>query len=370
MNRKMSVLVAAMALLAALSTGACRDAAKAEPPAAPPEASKARAVRLVAPEKVVVTGEILLTGNLKSEQAAMLSVAVPGTLLKVHVKRGQRVAKGEALATLDDDAARATVAQADAGVKAAEAQLAMADDALVRVAAVHKDRGVTDQQLRQAEAQRAAAAAGVAAARAQAQQAEVHLRHHTLKAPWAGAILKVPDGTGMPVAPGVPLFLLEDTATLILETTATQAEAAALRDGATVAVTVPATGATTADATLRLVVPMVDPMTNRVPIEIAVPNADGRFLPHAFARARIATAGREGWKVPLASLVQREGAFSAWVAGADGRARAVAVQVLRQGTDEAVVDAGADGWPVGARAIATPPAGIVDGMVVAGEAGR
>ncbi len=359
-----------MIVAATLALAACRDAAPSDLKAAPQEPVKAPAARLVAPEKVTVRGEVLVTGTLRADQTAMLSMSVPGTLQKVHVSRGQAVEKGDLLATLDDQVARATLAQAQAGVKAAEAQLAIADDALARVTAVHKEQGVTDQQFRQTEAQRGAAAAGVAAAKAVAEQAEVNLRYQSLKAPWAGVILKVPDGTGMPVAPGFPLFLLEATATLVLDTSATQAEASAMRQGATATVTVPATGALATDATVRHVVPMVDPMTNRVPIEIAVPNPEGRFLPHAFARARIAAAPREGWKVPIASLVQREGAFACWAAGTDGRARTVPVQVLTQETSWAVVVPGTEGWPDGAGIVAAPPPGIVEGMVLAGEAGR
>ena len=72
---------------------------------------------------------------------------------------------------------------------------------------------------------------------------------------------------------------------LVLRTSVTQEEAAELRPGTPARVTVPATGARTGEARVAVIVPAVDPATNRVPVEIEVPNADGRFLANAFARA-------------------------------------------------------------------------------------
>jgi multidrug efflux pump subunit AcrA (membrane-fusion protein) len=117
---------------------------------------------------------------------------------------------------------------------------------------------------------------------------------------------------------------------------------------------------------VRLVLPSVDPSTGRVPVEVAVPNADGRLLAHAFARAGFLTGKpRDAWKVPSAALVQREGALAVWGADADGKARAVPVRILAQAADGAVVDPGAGGWPAGVRVVAAPPLGISEGVRVA-----
>jgi multidrug efflux pump subunit AcrA (membrane-fusion protein) len=126
------------------------------------------------------------------------------------------------------------------------------------------------------------------------------------------------------------------------------------------------TGARAPGATIRLVLPSVDPGTGRVPVEVSVPNADGRLLPHAFARASFpAGAERDAWKVPTASLVQKDGAVAVWVAGSDGRARTLPVKLLDQSAGDALVDPGPGGWPGALRAVAAPPLGIADGTIVA-----
>jgi len=350
-------------VLAPLATG-CRETARAgTPPPPAPSAPRARETTS-APEKVRYAPRISATGTLKPLQLAMLSPSIPGTIERIVVKRAQEVQEGAVLMTLESAAARATLAQAQAGLMAAEAQDRMAQDGLARVTAIKKgEGGVTDMQVAQVQGQRDQAAAGLAAAKAQLQQAEVHLRNHTLRAPFAGMVTKVPDGIGSVVGPGAPLVMLQVNRTLVLETSLTQAEATEVAVGAKVVVSVPATGARTEDAVVRAVVPMVDPGTGRVPVEITVPNTDGRFLAFAFARVEIGGGGeREALKLASGALVQKEGGFSVWVVGPEGKASLRPVKLLGQDGDRALVVAPAD-WPAGSRVIDAPTA-------VQSEAGR
>jgi RND family efflux transporter MFP subunit len=297
-------------------------------------------------------------------------MSVPGTLLRVAVKRGQEVKEGTLLAALDDGAAAAAVRQAEAAVAAGKAQLALAEDAFARVTRIREQDGASEAQAFQVRAQRDLAAAQLAAAEAQLAQAKVAHDHHFLRAPFAGVVTLVPDGVGITVSPGVPLVTVVSTRQLVVETSLTQEEAAELRAGVKVAVIVPASGARTAEATLSVVVPAVDAATNRVPVEVAVPNPDGRFLPNAFARAELPRgAERAAFKVPAAALVQRSASYSVWVAGDDGRARVLPVRLLAEDGDAAVVLPEGGTWPAGLKVIEDPPLGIADGSAVA-EAGR
>lgn len=367
----------AFTLGAALAACGRPPAAPAAPhaPAAPPVGQAAAreasaAARLVEPEPVRHAAHVVATGTLKARQSATLAMSVPGTLASVAVRRGQEVRQGALLASLDDGVAAAAVRQGEAGVAAARAQLALAEDALGRVARIRSAEGASEAQLVQARAQRDLAAAQLAQAEAQLEQARVNLAHHHLRAPFPGVVTSVPDGTGIALAPGVPVVTLVGTRTLVLETSLTQEEAAELRPGARVQVAVPATGARSAEATVSAVVPAVDAATNRVPVEIAVPNGDGRFLPNASARAELPRgAERAAFRIPAAALVQREGGHAAWVAGGDGRARALPVRLLAEERDAAIVAPEGGGWPAGLRVIAAPPLGIAEGTVVA-EAGR
>jgi multidrug efflux pump subunit AcrA (membrane-fusion protein) len=162
---------------------------------------------------------------------------------------------------------------------------------------------------------------------------------------------------------------IEGTKTLVLDTSVTLDDAATLRVGQPVTVVVAESGVRAPGATIRLVLPSVDAGTGRVPVEVAIPNPQGLLLPHAFARATFpAGAERDLWRVPVAALVQRDGAVAIWTAGPDGRARPLPVKVLDQSAGDALVDPGAGGWPAGLRVVAAPPLGISEGTAVAESA--
>jgi RND family efflux transporter MFP subunit len=314
-------------------------------------------VRRSAPVAVRFSPRIVATGKLKPARAAQLAFAVGGTLERVAVERGQSVARGALLATLDAAGARASLAQAEGGVAAARAQLKLAADALARASAIYAQQGISQAQLVQAEAQRDLASAQLRAAEAQREQAQVHLERHVLKAPFAGVITKAPEGTGAAVGAAVPLFGLEATNPLVLESSLTQQEALSVRAGASATVTVPAT-AEAAGAVVRAVVSSVDPATDRVPVELSVNNAGGRLLPHAFARAELGRGlERDALRVPGAALGQQDASPCVWIAEGEGAPRPFPVRVLALEGEAALIDPGPGGWPAGALALERPPSG-------------
>jgi RND family efflux transporter MFP subunit len=365
MNRTTTALAAAF-LLVSCGRKEAPGASDARSPASPAPTSPST-VRLVDPEKVRFSPRVEATGVLRAREASSLAFPIAGTLRSVPARRGQVVAEGVPLALLDSDVVRAAVAQAEAGLAAAQAQARLAQDAFERSQRLRAQESISESQFVQAEAQRDLAKAQARAAEAAVRQAQVNLEKHTLKAPFPGVITRVPDGTGIAVAAGQTLVSIEGTKVLVLDTSLTQDDAATLRAGQPVAVVVAETGARAPGATIRLVLPSVDPGTGRVPVEVAIPNPDGRLLPHAFARVTFpAGPERDLWKVPVAALVQRDGAVAVWAAGADGRALPVPVKVVDQSAGDALVDPGAGGWPAGLRVIAAPPLGISEGSAVAG----
>ncbi|HTP29172.1 MAG TPA: efflux RND transporter periplasmic adaptor subunit [Anaeromyxobacteraceae bacterium] len=371
MRHALRMMFASLAFF--IGTSACRPAGGGVAASQAVPATLQAALRLATPEHVRHEPEVIATGTLRPRWQAQLGFAVSGTLERILVKRGQAVLEGAPLLRLDGAAARAQLAQAEAAVNGANAQLAQAKDGLARIEAIYKQGGVADAEMVQGRLRRNSARAQLIAAEAQREQARVNVGDHELRAPFAGVVTKIPDGTGLSVSAGVPLVVLESMRQLVLETSLTQEEATTIRPGIRAEVSVGATGARTLDATVAVVVPSVDTETSRVPVEISVPNANGRFLPHAFARARLpAGEMRDALRVPAAAVIQREGSFALWIIGADKRARSVPVRVLAQEAEHAIVDVGAADLPAAVHVIAMPPLGLVEGQALAqgGEESR
>ncbi|CAM4168181.1 efflux RND transporter periplasmic adaptor subunit [Corallococcus sp. ZKHCc1 1396] len=333
---------AAVGVAAALALTACDKADASAPPAADKAAGKAATDKAVTPVKVVTPrGEQAsaseeVTGTLFPAQGLKVGFEVGGRLESVRAQKGQAVKKGDVLAQLNPEIADAQVAGAEAAVAAAEAGAAMAKDAADRSEKLSAGGGISEQQHRGATSTAAQAQAQVLAAKAQLSQARAARRRHDLRAPFTGTLIESPDQTGATVAPGTALFTLEQLDTLVFRTTVPESSRALLKPGVKVRVVSLGGGAATDDAVVRTILPSADPATRRVPVEIAVPNADGRFVAHTLARAMLKLGElREAQVLPMTALSSSNGDHVLVVD--DGALRRVDVQVLERRDREVVV---------------------------------
>jgi RND family efflux transporter MFP subunit len=243
------------------------------------------------PERVkVVQGQaatwlpsVELDGSLAAEQSASVGFKVPGKIGSLKVKVGDQVRAGALLATLDANEAGAQAAATAAQVRAAEAQLALAQDSERRTQAMVQSGSFAEASGVQVSQQRALALAQLDAAKAQASLSRASLGNHTLVAPFAGTVTKVPDGIGEVVSPGAALFEIVNTKRLKLSTTVSEHDANLLLVGAPVTLELETGKAT---GRISAVLGTVDPQTRRVPVEAAFDNP-GFLRAGAFVQARV-----------------------------------------------------------------------------------
>jgi RND family efflux transporter MFP subunit len=252
-----------------------------------PEAAKMTrpAVQLAAARAVRSTPREEITGSLAPAKGLQLGFEVGGRLAKVLVQRGGQVAQGQVVAQLDTEVVSAQVQQAEAALRAAEAQAAMARDTAERQGKLQAGGSVSEWQSKTSDAQARAAEAQVAVAKAALAQARAARSRHTLRAPFAATVIEAPDQIGATVGPGMTLFTLEQVDTLTLKIAVPEASRGALRVGARLHVEAVGGKAATDEAVIRAVIPSADANTRRIPVEIAVPNRDHRFVAHTLARA-------------------------------------------------------------------------------------
>ena len=124
-----------------------------------------------------------LTGALQPAKALQMGFEVGGRLARIAVRKGQPVAEGQIVASLDTELADAQVMQAEAAVKAAEAQASIAADNASRQTELQRQGSVSDFQQKSSSSTAATAAAQLQAAKAQLAQARAARRKHDLRAP-------------------------------------------------------------------------------------------------------------------------------------------------------------------------------------------
>ena len=193
-------------ILTAFSLAACGED---QPSAAP-----AQAVRVATVPATVDTGyqaESSYTGRVEARLDSQLGFEIGGLLADVAVDEGSVVSKGAALARLDTARLDAQRAEARAAVDQVRAELDLATATLARTEEAFAYKGVSQQALDESRQQVAAleAAAGVAAARLD--RIEVDIAKATLRAPFAGTVVRRVSDPGAVMGPGQTLIALQST---------------------------------------------------------------------------------------------------------------------------------------------------------------
>jgi membrane fusion protein (multidrug efflux system) len=167
--------------LLAFALAACeKEEQKAAPP--PPVVKVAEAVMRDVPINVEAIGQT--RGNTEIE----ISARVEGFLETMDFKEGSFVKKGQRLYTIDSRPFKASVAQAQAGLAEAKAELVRKHQDVERFKPLVEKNAVSRQEFETAVAQEKAQESAVAAAAAAAQKAGIELGYTTVIAPDEGLI--------------------------------------------------------------------------------------------------------------------------------------------------------------------------------------
>lgn len=241
-------------------------------------------VRVTAPVSQAWQPRVQFDGTLAASQAAGLGFKAGGRISAVRVKVGDQVKAGALLATLDTTESGAQLRAAEAQVRAAQAQLAVAQDEERRTTQMVTSGSVAEAAGVQTTQRAALAAAQLDSATAQVGLVRATLANHSLIAPFAGTVTKVPDGIGAVVAPGAVQFELVDTRLLRLKSTVSEYDANLLQPGAKIQIETPIG---TVEGEISAVLSSVDASTRRVPVEAVVKNDDNKLRAGSFVQASV-----------------------------------------------------------------------------------
>jgi len=287
-------------------------------------------VRLVTAKPVQSSATEVVTGQLGPSKLLPLGFEVGGRLAVSKVARGEQVKAGQLLGSLDTEIIDAQVAQAEAGLAAAEAGAALAQDVAGRNEKLKAEGSVSDVQSRQTETQAKAAAAQVAQAKAGLAQARAGQRRHHLKALFSGTIIDAPDNVGGMVGPGTPVYILMQLDPLVLKATISEKFRGQVKAGQKVRVESVGSDAAVDDAIVKVVLPSADPQTRRVPVEVLVPNADGRFVANTLAKLTLSVGGEQSAVIIPATALGMMGGAHVFVVDDAGTLKRVKVTVLER----------------------------------------
>ncbi len=358
-----SVVAAALALVVSDSAtgqgGDARTTAAEAPTSKAPATRPALTVTLAQATAIDWPVTLAANGNIAAWQEAVIGAEVQGLrIAEVRASVGDRVRKGQVLATFAPETIQVERAQSAAAIAEAEAQLAQAAADAARARTLADSGALSAQQINQFLTAEKTAQARLAAARAQAQAAELRLAQTRLVAPDDGVISARAATVGAVVSPGVELFRLIRQGRLEWRAEVTAAELARIAPGQRVRVSLP-DGSEVAGK-VRMLAPTVDPQTRNALVYVDLersPNARAGL----FARGVFELGRASAVTVPQSAIVLRDGFSCVFRADPAGRVTQVKVETGRRVGDRVEI---VSGVKAGDSVVATGAAFLADGDTV------
>ena len=205
------------------------------------------------------------SGTVEEENGSFLSFAVGGTVSRVLVDEGDRVGKGQLIATLDTE-------QLTHNHTSAQAALAQAEDTYRRMEELHGKGSLPE--IKWVEAQTA-----LQRARASEQMARKQLADCRLYAPFSGVISKKFAEKGQNVGAGTQIAKLVAVGRMKVKISVPESEMAQISVGQKADVTIEAIGGASMQATVTEKGVAADPLSRSYDVKLSLPKADRKLLP-------------------------------------------------------------------------------------------
>lgn len=269
-------------------------------------------------------------GVVEAMRQTVIAAQVPGAVVQLDAKVGDRVTAGQVLLRIDARAADQNTAASEAQVQAARALLDVAGKDFERQKQLFQKNYISQAALERAESEFKSTQAQVAAQLAQAGAARTQSGFHVVRAPFAGVVAEVPVSLGDMAMPGRALLTLYDPAALRVTAAVPQTVASRLAAGQLPRVELPGLPAQWVAPQRVQVLPTVDPGTHTVQLRADLPPGQAGVAPGMFARLWLpvpvsgATSGTSALSVSAASIVRRAEMTGLYVLDPNGK------PVLRQ----------------------------------------
>lgn len=243
-------------------------------------------------------------GTVAARTVAQIAPKIPGRILEITVRAGDRVKQGQVLARLDERETRSRLGQARAALAAAEAQAGRARADARRIQNLYDKEAATRQALDAALAAARTAEAQVREARDAIREAESSQTETVLRAPFDGAIVERRLEPGDMALPGSPILVLQESQRLRIESAVPAQCAGLVEIGDELKVRI-ANPERELDAVVDEIQPAADPKTRTVLVKARLPE-DSAVQPGAFGWLYQACGQDEVLLLPV-SAVSRVG---------------------------------------------------------------
>jgi len=277
-------------------------------------------------------------GSIVPSQEFRVTSTISGFIQEIAVREGDRIETGDLLVRIDPSKVQRAIAQAEAAVTAARAELEDANEDVRKFRILVESESISDERLRKAVLRQKRSRAELRKAEAELQAQRVDLDYIEIRSPARAQVAKRLMSVGDLSLPGNPILHLESLQGIEFETHVPEAILLKLQSGQPVTIQLDGLQREI-DGQISAIVQSQDPVTRSGKVKILLSGLTD-VMPGMFGRASFIT-GSDSWlTVPESSLVNRAGVEGVFIITPGNDARFVSVRTGAGWGDRRIIRAG------------------------------
>jgi len=263
------------------------------------------------PKPIPQSSEFVAT--IRSLRSTTVQPQVEGIVRQVLVRAGDRVDVGQPLIQIDPDKQQATNTVTESQRASREAELAYAQQQLVRMQKLHEAGAVSRAEMEQAEVAHKNAEAQLAAVQSQIREDQVELQYYRVTAPSAGVVGEVVIRQGDRVTQSTVITTIDQPEGLEAYISVPLERAMDLRIGLLVELLDP-DGKIIASNPISFIAPRADDATQSVLVKATLRQMPPAIRVMQYLRARIVWSNEPTLAVPIVAVSRLAGQYFVFVA--------------------------------------------------------
>ncbi|MBW3694552.1 efflux RND transporter periplasmic adaptor subunit [Vibrio sp. T187] len=294
-----------------------------------------------------VNQSLSLIGKLEAEQSVVISSEVAGKVDVISVKANQKVEEGQVIVQLNDDKAKASLAEAKAYLRDEERKLAEFERLVKRNA-------ITQTEI---DAQKT----NVDIAKARLDAANANLKDLHIAAPFSGTVGFIDFSRGKMVSAGTELVTLDDLSVMQLDLKIPERYLSKLSTGMTVSARTTAWGEKEFTGTVVGIDSRINEETLNLRVRIHFDNESNQLKPGMLIAANMLFPAIEAPIIPVQALEYSGTKRYVYVVGEDNKATRTEVFLGARIDNQVVIDKGIE---IGQKIVVQGIVNMRDGVTV------
>ncbi len=294
-----------------------------------------------------------LQGDVKTDQNVLVYPEMSGTLYRIYVEKGQKVSKGQLLASIDDGGLSSQLAQ-------------MRTQAALSKTTFERQKRLWEQNIG-SEIQYLQAKTNYEAQESAVKQLESQVERSSIRAPFSGIIDDVikDQGTVVSPGPGSEIFRIVNLSDMYIDVEVPEAHLPNVSVGKMVNAYFPVLGETITTK-VRQTSNFINPSNRSFKAEIPVPNNNGHIKPNLTAKVRINDYTNENAILIPQSVVSEnaEGEQFVYVITDENGSMVAKKVIIQPGTTQGDYLEVLEGLPAGSKVIVEGARSIREGQAV------